>query len=321
MTKIDRKKMPEWLILDMLYGGGTVIYIFSQLVILGYVSDAIFISMLSVATIFLNYRQLNLYRALINGENRLIFTQEEVSTDKMDGGVFEEEVNSIFTKKQDNIFAVIFAALFAVVMWQFDSWNQHKILKIAFSVYLFTANIPTGYAVIRILKYFYYNIKWIKNIKIEFGSQGGYSERFIKQICMKVLFTAVVYCAVSLSSILFTQIQINAIVVVYTIFAMLLVIISLSLTSILLNKRMNESNADMMEKIDKKVASIILDEVESERMDEQKVNKMKELIEMRGYIEKKQKGEVNFAKLASNFGLLFITVIPILLQWILDRFF
>lgn len=321
MTKMERKHMPEWVILDMLYSGGTFIYIFSQLIILGYLSDAIFIFMLSVATFFLNYRQHNLYRALMNGKNGLIFTREEISTDKLAGGVFEDEVNSIFTKKQDDIFAVIFAVLFVIVMWQFDSWNQHKILKIAFSVYLFTANIPTGYAVIRIFRYFYYNIKWIRNIEIEFGSQGGYSERFIKRICMKVLFTAVVYCTISLSSILFTQIQINIIVAVYTIFAMLLVIISLSLTSILLNKRVNENNAEMMEKIDLKVASIISDEVGNEQLDEQKVNKMKELIEMRGYIEKKQKGEVNFAKLASNFGLLLITVIPILLQWILEQFF
>ena len=318
---MDRKHMPEWLILDMLYCVGIIIYIFSQLMILGYISDAIFISMLSVATIFLNYRQYNLYRVLINEKNGLIFTREEISIDKLDGEVFEDEVNSIFTKKEDNFFAVIFAALFAIVMWQFELWNQYKLLKIAFSVYLFTANIPTGYAVIRILKYFYYNIKWIKNIKIEFGSQGGYSERFIKRICMKVLFTAVVYCTVSLSSILFTQIQLNAIVVAYTIFAMLLVIISLSLTSILLNMRMKENIVNMMEKIDLKVASIISDEVGNERIDEQKVNKMKELIEMRGYIDKKQKGEVDFGKLASSFGLLFITIIPILLQWILERFF
>ena len=138
---------------------------------------------------------------------------------------------------------------------------------------------------------------------------------------MNVLFTAVVYCTTSLSSILFTQIKINAIVVIYVIFAMTLVIVALSLTSILLKKRIQEVNMNVTEKIDFKIASIILKEVENDRLDEEKINKMNELIEMKEYIERKEKGSVNFAKLASNIGLLFITVIPIVLQWILERFF
>ena len=68
-----------------------------------------------------------------------------------------------------------------------------------------------------------------------------------------------------------------------------------------------------------KIATIIVNQVEAEESNEAKLQKMKELQELKEYILKEEKGRVNLGKLASNVGLLFITVIPIILQWILDR--
>lgn len=313
MNKMERKHKPEWLMLDVIYGIGMIIYILAQIFILGGVSDLIFIVMLSAATIFLNYRQQNLYNSLVRKENEKLFGEDLLQKK------FENNIEELFLKRCDNYLALVFAVLFAVVMWHFEVWNNCIELKFIFSVYLFVANIPTGYAIIRILKYFYYNTKWIENIKIDFGVHGGFQERFIKRICMKVLFTAVVYCTLSLSSILFTQIQLNAIVVLYTLFAMMLVIISLSLTSILLKKRVRDSNIEIVEAINLKIATIIVNQVESEESNEAKLQKMKELQELKEYILREEKSRVNFGKLASYFGLLFITVIPIILQWLLDR--
>lgn len=307
MNKMERKLMPEWLVLDIIYGIGVIIYILAQIFVTGKVSDLIFIAMLSAATLFLNYRQKNLYNSLVRKENEKLFVEDSLQKK------FENNIEAIFLKRSDSCLAFAFAVLFAIVMWHFEAWNNCIELKVIFSVYLFTANIPTGYAVIRILKYFYYNTKWIENIKIEFGVHGGFQERFIKRICMKVLFTAVVYCTLSLSSILFTQIQLNAIVVLYTLFAAMLVVISLSLTSVLLKKRVRASNIEIVETINLKIANIIINQVETEESNEAKLQKMKELQELKEYILKEEKGRVNFGKLASNVGLLFITVIPIVL--------
>lgn len=313
MTKMNRKFMPEWMLLDIMYSIGLIIYVLAQIIYFGNVTDLIFILMLSLATFFLNYRQLNLYCALIEKENEQLFA-DPLLQDK-----FKEQIKSIFLRRCDNYLALIFATVFTAVIWHFNMWNDCIELKIALSIFLFFANIPTGYALIRILKYFYYNKEWIENIKIEFGVHSAVSERFIKNICVKVLFTAVVYCTISLSSILFTTMQINAIVTIYTIFAAILVMISLTLTGTLLRRRISAVNTLVIEQINQKIAKIILNEIDTDRITEENIQKMKELLEIKEYVCNEDKNKINFTKILSGMGLLLVTVIPVFLQWILDR--
>lgn len=311
-TKMDRSRFPEWLMLDLIFSAGVIAYTLAQLLILGHVTDLTFIILLVIATFFLNYRQWDLYNTLMKGEGKEfflgIYSQDE----------YEKQVKNIFLSPVDNYIAFGYAMVFAIVMLMFDVWNDSLCIKIIFSLFLFTANIPTGYAILRILRYFYSNMLWIKQIDFGLGLTNRHSERYIKKVCSKVLFTAATYCTISLSSVLFTQIELNIIVILYTIFAATLVLASLSLTNILLLKKRQHNRFKIMDDIDAKISSLVTLTLADEKKNDESMDKMRELIEIKNFIANQTQSKFNISKFLSNIGLLFITVIPIILQWLLE---
>lgn len=311
-TRMDRRRFPEWMILDIVFVVGMTVYISAQFLTIGYVTDAIFIVMLMFATFFLNFRQQNLYNTLMKHEGRDfflgIYSEEE----------YQRQVNNIFLHTADKYISLGFAFTFSMVMLAFHVWDGSIILNLSFSFFLFTANIPTGYAILRILKYFYYNILWIKQLDFGIGLTKHLSEGFIKKVCVKVLFTATTYTAVSLSSIFFTKIELNIVVLLYTIFAVILVLTSLSLTHVLLRRAKEGNQWEVMDEIDVKISALVESVISDPKKNEETMEKIRELIEVKDYITKQTQNRFNFSSFISGIGLLFITIIPVILQWVLN---
>lgn len=311
-TRMDRRRFPEWMILDIAFAVGMTVYLLAQFLIIGYVTDAIFIIMLMSATFFLNYRQRDLYITLMRHDGKdfflEIYSEEE----------HKRQVNHIFLHPADKYISLGFAFVFSMVMLAFDVWDGNLVLNLAFSFFLFTANIPTGYAILRILKYFYYNILWIKQLDFGMGLTKHFSESYIKKVCFKVLFTATTYSAVSLSSIFFTKIELNIIVLLYTIFAVTLVLTSLSLTNVLLRREKQANRWEVMDEIDTKISSLVESVISDPKKNDETMEKIRELIEVKDYITKQTQNRFNVSSFVSGLGLLFITIIPVILQWVLE---
>lgn len=313
-SKLNRQAWPEWLILDSIFLISMMTYIITQIIVNGYVADILFIVLLCAATVFLNYRQVNLYHVLTNANGKKILSG--LVTEK----VFHEQITSIFLTRTDNYIAIIFATLFALVMWQFKIWEEQLFVKCSFSLFIFAANIPTGYAIVRLLKYFYYNVLWINKIDFGIGFAEHVAERFIKKVCTKVLFTAVSYCTISLSSILFTQIELNIIVLFYTIFAASLVLAVLVINNVLLRNKKQAGRMIVIDKINNKMSELFNKTISGEGKNSEIVEEIKELIEIKNCFKSQIKNKFDISKVFSNLGVLFITVIPIVLQWLLDHF-
>ena len=293
--------------MDLLYIVGLLVYIIGQLIIKGNVQDYLFIVLLSVATVFVNFRQQNLYDFLVCEDAERVFKSINI-----DCSIQNEQ---FFMKKGNVAFSVMFAAIFSVVIFSFKVWQKDEVLNILFSLYLFTANIPTGLAIIRIFKYFKKNVEWISNLN--FGVEFGKNEVFIKKICIKVLFTAVIYSAVSLSSVLFTAIELNYIVLIYTIFAILLIAVTVLITNTMIYRKIFEERYKYIEKIEI-IEKKVIDSMNNASEVHESLSMLKDLEDVRAIISKKRR-EIDWSKIGSGLGLLIITVIPIVLQWILEK--
>lgn len=313
ITKINRKKLPEWQILDLLLFVGAIAYITAQYVKIGYVKDSLFIALLTAATIFVNYRQVNLYHTFTSTEATLIFSKMYSPCE------YEKQIKNIFDGTFDTGIAVLFASVFAVVMNFFFVCESILTIKLALLFFFFVANIPTGYAILRILKYYQYNINWIKKLEDLEDYSNRSAEIFIKKVCTKVLFTAATYCTLSLSSILFTDIELNFIVVCYTVFAATLVLATILITNISLQRKHYIFKRQLIEKIDAGITMTATQRIEDEKCNEDEMKKIKELAEIKEYMLHQAKGNFDISKFVANIGVLLITVIPILLQWFLDK--
>lgn len=311
-TKMDRKKFPEWMTLDIMFVVGMMVYLLAQFILTGNITDTIFIVMLSFATFFLNYRQLDLYNSLMKREGKdffhEIYSQEE----------HKKQIRNIFLSPVDTYISLGYAFIFSVVILSFNVWDNNPVLNLSFSFFLFMANIPTGYAILRILKYFYYNVLWIKQLNFGMGLTNHFSERYIKKVCYKVLFTATTYSAVSLSSIFFTQIELNIIVILYTIFAVILVMTSLSLTNVFLRREREGNRWKVLDEIDVMISSLVESVMSDKNRNHETMEKLRDLVEVKDYITKQTQNRFSVSNFISSIGLLFITIIPVILQWLLE---
>ena len=312
-TRINRKKLPEWQILDLLLLLGAITYIIAQYVKIGCVRDFLFIALLTGSTVFVNSRQVNLYQTLTSTEATQIFNKMYSPNE------YEKQIKSIFDGAFDTGIAILFAVVFVAVMNGVFVRESVLVIKVALLFFFFMANIPTGYAILRILKYFLYNIAWIKRLENWEECSNRSTENFLKKVCTKVLFTAATYCTLSLSSILFTDIELNFIVVCYTVFAATLVLTTILSTNILLQRKHHIWKQKMIDKIDSGIALNAKRRIEDEKCNEDEMKKIKELVEIKEYILRQGKGTFDISKFVANIGVLLITIMPVLLQWFLEK--
>ena len=313
ITRMNRKTMSEWFVLDLLLLFGTIFYSLVQYIKNGKIVDSVFIMLLFVATVFLNARQVKLFNSLTSTEGVVFFTKLFPKEE------YERQIKNIFVNPIDTLIAVIFALMFSIVIYMFQIWEGEILIKWSFSVFIFVANVPTGYAIIRIFKYFYYNSKWINELDFQMGAINHSASDYIRKLCMEVLFSAATYCAVSLSSIMFTEIELNFIVICYTIFALILVGSALFLTNIIMQKRARISKLRTVDEIDNHIRINIAKRINDEKHNEDDMLKIRELIEIREVMLNQNKSKIDIEKIVSGMGLLFITIIPIIVQWILDK--
>lgn len=308
--RMEGGQWPEWKVLDLFYSAGLVLYLLVQWMTRGGIQDGSFLLLLTAATFFVNYRQQELYRALVNEEGQLFFG-------KLYGGEdAQRQVNTIFLSKSNDRIALLFAAVFVVVMWQFNIWNDLRSVKISFDVYLFAANIPTGLAIVRLIQYFRFSIMWIQKIDFGLGIEEGFEVRYVKKIRNKVIYTAVIYCTVSLSSILFTNLELNLVVALYTIFAIILILTALLVTDIMIGRKKQECCSLSMEAMDEKIEQELRMIIFGESVD---TDRLEAYTRVKEYLSIQFKKRFDLSSIMSGISFLMISIIPIVLQSILEK--
>lgn len=304
------KKFSEWKVLNGVCLLGSMMYVISNLIVSRKIEDWLFVCMLLSATIFLNYRQYRLCRMLLGEEGNKFFGTLYQNKE------WKAQIENLFCAKANDIFACAFAVLFAIVMFTFELQVNDVILKIFFAIFLFTANVPTGLAIVRLIRYFYYTKQWIEKIQFDILGTEYFEVDYVKKVRNSVLFTAVFYCSLSLSSILFTHIELNWLVGAYTIFAIILVCVVLLITNAMLGLRKEKAFNEAHHNINRKIAKELERLMECNSIDE--FDKIEFYSKIKETMKKQREKKIEIDKILSGIGLVFITVIPIILQWLLE---
>lgn len=310
-NRMERKLLCEWQVLDAFYIFFLLIYVAVEWIINGQIEDILFLLLLTIATIFLNFRQKKLYHLLQESEDGNSFFQSLYPN-----GEGQKQLANLFLQKSSDFFALAFALLFATVMYLFVLQEDLVILKISFIAFLFSANIPTGLAIARIIKYFYYTVQWISRISFDISGAEYFETRFIKRVRTNVLFTAVLYCTLSLSSVLFTEIELNWIVLLYTIFAISLIFTVLLITDTMIRYKRQRVFHAAYEKTNSLIAGELDRLIYHDAPKE--LQNLEFYLNLKDVLVKQNEKKFEFRKLWSNIGLVLISVIPIILQWLLD---
>ena len=310
-NRMERKLLCEWQILDAFYIFFLLLYLAAEWIFNGKIDDILFLLLLTAATVFLNFRQKKLYHLLQESEDGKSFFQSLYPN-----GEGLKQLANLFMQKSSDFFALVFATLFATIMYLYILQEELVILKIAFAALLFSANIPTGLAIARIIKYFYYTIQWISRIRFDISGAEYFETRFIKRVRTNVLYTAVLYCTLSLSSILFTDIELNWIVFLYTVFAVSLIFAVLLITDTLIRYKRQRVFHAAYEKTNSLIAGELNQLIYHDAPKD--LNNLEFYLNLKDILIKQNEKKFDFHKFLSNIGLVFITVIPIILQWILN---
>ena len=189
-------------------------------------------------------------------------------------------------------------------------------VKFAFSCLLFCANIPTGLAIVRLFVYFFCCYHWILNIKFTLGIENNFECRYILHLRNSVLFTVVIYCTLSLSSILFTDLELNMLVLLYTIFAFILIISTMLLTNHMISHQRNYIYLKKLYKINYLINMNLYKKIYNNASNSSLIE---EWFSVKEWLKRQANSSHDWSRFLSAIGMLLIAIIPILLQYILDK--
>lgn len=300
------KKINELIILNSLYFIFMLLYISSQAFINKTFSDVIFIVLLTSGTIFINYRQKILYEKITeNKETVNLYIQNGYNS-------YKEDLDKIFNNGIIDVIAVLYGLVFGLVVSFILTSEENIILKITYFLFLASANIPTFLAIYRLLSLVKYFANVISIVKFDYFALENYGETFIINIRNFVLFTAVTYTTVCLTSVIFTKINLGIIYILYTGFAIILIIIALAYSNYHIYKKKNQEIDRVANILNSKINNEI--KIACNENDYYNISKIEAYIKYRDIIKDKN---IDFTKIWTAIKLIGMAILPVLVQWAL----
>lgn len=317
-NRMNNKIFSERNIISVIYLVIMIIYMTMQVIFEVKKKDHIFPILLFVATFFLCKRQEYLYKMINDSEESKEFYKELYHNDseKMQ----KKHTKKIFSYWICDMFAVLYALIFGAVIWLFNIWQYNVLIKCIFTIMLIIANYATGLGIIRLLLYFYFSHKWCEKIIFHVFIEEN-STIFMRKVRNIVLFTLVCYSSTSLSGIIFTSIQVNLIVILYTIFAIILIISVFIITEIEMNKIENKEYTKIYKILSVNINQEYWKIIDSYKKDNNKkinIENLESLLKLKDILNNQQNNKYKIInKIKSNVLLIIIAIIPILLQYFL----
>lgn len=306
LKRFENKVFNETNILNILYLLSMTLYIGSQLLFRGFVKDPIFIILLSIGTIFINYRQYFIYKRVSN-ENAINFYKV------INDNNYQNEIKQIFDKRLYDLGSILYAIVFGLVVFLFVSKESDIQIKSCLSIYLMCANIPTGLAIIRLILLMLYTNKWTNQLVITYENDMNTEINFIFNNRDFITINAIFYVSVCLTSVLFSEFYLGSIYIVYTVFAIIMVVMVYYIQTINIKNRRDEAIKNVKKDIEKLIKQEVIKNInDAGYCSSDKIKVYNEILETFN-----NRRILDLGSIASIIFSIVIAIIPVLIQWIL----
>jgi len=278
--------------------------------------DATFVGLLlggSFILIFGAFWIHNFFKTQINEfEFQIIKSNGEQKTN------FYLSLSKIFSRKSI-IVGVFYGLSVGCMSFIYDLWPNETLLKLLLVLFLFIVNFLTGIALttlFRIFQFLYFSAKCI-----EFNLYDvKHLTKFITTLSKSASIIAAFYVFFSIMSIYFSILPLDFLTIGYSVFATLVIISAYIIPIIPINNKTKQLKNDVLKTISTEIQSefnLVIDDID--KVENLNLEKYDNLIEIRKKVESIQTIPIGMKAVWNSLSIIAITLLPILLQFILEK--
>lgn len=310
-------------ILSLLTLTSGIIYLIFQWSTTGELEDTYFVSMLIGATLILLLGIRYLGDFLLNkGKDFYDFI---LSTD--DPQQVYKEYNEFFLKVMNfrnmTLVGLFYGLAIGTAPFSLGVWSDNFLLRVLLSVFLFFVNFVTGISFYSLISFFYNSVRLGKMIRVDLWQIENPSTIFLLGATRRIAILASIYIAISLTSVLFSKLPIDSLVILYSIFSGCVILSSLVVPSYPIMQKLKRAKIKNLMEIDKKLNEIFYKAIDDIKNEEKTVDleKFDTLLQLRWSISNISIFPFRAKSISAGISVTVLSSLPIFVQVLLEVLF
>jgi hypothetical protein len=290
----------------------------------GKIKHGLFVGLLLGATLILLQGMRSIYKYVTtNIVSFFAFAQEKKSFDEIRKQA-DAYCNKIFNTRDMSISGVLYGLIIGSAIFVMNIWKTEGLLKIFLFCFLFSVNFVTGIGFYGLLKFFVSSWELGKLVKTDLWQRENPTMWFFRKVKKSTSLIAIVYITICVTSIYLSQdFRAEYLTSVYSIFAGLIVILVFILPEIPIRKKIIIAKQKALTTINDQVQGEFRNAFEEAKSENKEIDlsKIERLIVLREKIEKISVWPFGLDTFTTAFSVVLITILPIILEFILNRVF
>lgn len=217
------------------------------------------------------------------------------------------------------ISGISYGVIVASVVFILENIRNQTCVAICISLFAYYVNYTTGYSFALIVKYVSYLCTKIKQTILTVLYAESESFMYVKRLHDKLLWIVVLYTVISQVSIVFSALEINIVVYLYALFALIIIAGIKVWFEISLIKESRELVATEFLEINKRIVHEYA-EFKNTSDCEKNINRIENLVRMKSFVKQNMYSFDYLEKFISSIGMLVSILLPVLLQELLTGF-
>lgn len=305
------------LLLALVTGTG---YLTLQQMLTGTIEDAVFVSMLIGATAILLYGLKYLRDYLVKRGIR--FYNFVLSTDDPEEAYHQHNTlcSSVLNYRRMTLAGVAYGATVGSAPFLLSLWQATPVLQASLAVFLFAINFATGVAFYGLIAFFVHAVQMGEMIEVDIWRVNKPSTEFLLGATRRISILASVYAGLSNTSILFSVLPINALVIAYFCFSGLTILASVVIPSVPIAKKLRDAKWEAVNEIEHQLHNTLKASLKKAKDPDAEISteRFESLLTMKEKIEAVHSWPFRIKSIFAGLSVVFFSSIPLIVESLLQ---
>ncbi len=295
------------------------VYTVTQTLSIGKVVDALFVSMLIFASIVL----LCAIRSL---SERLAYSGIKyygMITDQAGIGQARKHFDTLVARLTDSrwqaVCGVGYGLIVSAVVYSLV-WPDHVLLRILLALFIWSINYVTGVAFYCMIVFLYMSKRMALVIPVSLWMPNTPPVRFLTSTTRTIGILTSVYVSICISSILFSVIPIQSLVITYAIFSSICILCSIAIPAVSIASRRAESKMETIDELDERILAEYerISGIQSQSIPSAEFESLQHLLQLRDRVAKAPCWPFKLGAITTGLVVVLVSSVPVIIQVGLD---
>lgn len=299
-----------------------LLYLIVQWIITQNIIDSIFVGLLFGATVILVFGFSTMAKHVTDKGLNFFLNSIDVESENEIFDKYQNYCANILHVPGMIISGLIYGLTVSLTPFLFGIWPEHFTLTLAMAIFMLAVNFVTGAALYSLVRYIQQTYRIAPLISIDLWQANSGKTDFLLGMTRKMSVLASVYIALSLTSILFSLIQVNITVIFYGIFSGIILLSVLFVTPAPVVQKLKDEKIKMLSDLDNRIHDLLPESYDNlNSNDTLELERMKSLLDLREKIENLNVWPFKIKSVIASISVIFFSSLPIMVRIVLELFF